>query len=139
MRAPDPASTGSGRTIPLASIELVSSAVAEVETALVEPTSVLRYARAQLAARRAAAAVLAARAQPRRGHRPQNVWQMLPRVAPELNEWADFFLATSGHAAAAQAGISQAVSRREADDMVRDARNFLDRVIVSLSRSHAAI
>ncbi len=139
MRGPDSASIESGRTIPLASIELVASAVAEVETALAEPASALRYARAQLAARRAAAAILAARAQPRRGHRPQNVWQMLPRIAPELSEWAQFFLATAGDATAVQADIPIAISRREADDMVRDARNFLDRVMVALSRSSAAV
>src|SRR5690349_20914631 len=53
----------------------------------------LRYATAHLAALRAAAAVLAARARPvpaRRG-RLTNVWVLLTMVAPELSEWAAFF------------------------------------------------
>ena len=53
-----------------------------------------RYATAHLAALRAAAAVLAIRARPATGRRNRvtNVWELLIRVAPELGEWADFFL-----------------------------------------------
>lgn len=134
MRAPD--SAVPGRAIPLASAELLTSAVNEVEAALVEPSATLRYSRAQLAARRAAAAVLAAWAQPVgvRGHRPRDVWQLLPEVAPVLNEWAQFFTATAGVRIAAEAGVPNAVSTRQADDMVRDAHLFLERVVVTLSR-----
>lgn len=134
MRAPE--NIASGRAIPLASVELLVAAVSEIETAAAEPTAALRYVRSHLVARRAAAAVLAARARPdRRGeHRPRSVWEVLPQVAPELTEWAHFFNAAAGRCAAAEAGISDAVSAREADDMVRDAHNFLDRVVVALSR-----
>ncbi len=134
MRAPEHIATG--RAIPLASVELLVAAVAEIENAAAEPTAALRYIRAHLVARRAAAAVLAARGRPdrRRGHRPRDVWELLPRIAPELTEWAQFFAAGTGKRIAAEAGLPDAVSAREADDMMRDAHNFLDRVAVSLSR-----
>jgi HEPN superfamily protein len=94
-----------------------------------------RYACAHVAALRAAAALLAARARPtvppRR--RPQkNAWVLLAEVAPELAEWASFFSAGAAKRAAAEAGSSRAVSEREADDLVRDADRFLAVVEQSL-------
>ena len=135
MRAPDCPSPG--QTVPPASAELLTSAVNEVEAALAEPSAALRYSRAQLAARRAAAAILAAWARPVgvRRHRPRDVWQLLPQVAPALTEWAQFFTATAGVRIAAETGIPNVVTTRQADDMVRDAHLFLDRVVVVLSRS----
>jgi len=85
-----------------------------------------RYACAHVAALRAAAALLAARAHPAPRRRPQkNAWVLLTEVAPELAEWARFFAAGAGKRAAAEAGSSRAVSEREADDLVRDADRFL--------------
>lgn len=92
----------------------------------------LRFAGAHLAALRAGAAVLAVRAQPahRRGA-GRSVWQLLERVAPELGEWAAFFASGSATRAAAEAGINRLVTDRAADDLVRQAHQFL-RVISSL-------
>jgi hypothetical protein len=86
-----------------------------------------RYACAHVAALRAAAALLAARAHPAPARRrPQkNAWVLLAEVAPELAEWARFFAAGAGKRAAAEAGSSRAVTEREADDLVRDADRFL--------------
>lgn len=86
-----------------------------------------RYACAHVAALRAAAALLAARARPAAGRRrPQkNAWVLLADVAPELAEWAAFFAAGAAKRAAAEAGSTRAVSEREADDLVRDADRFL--------------
>ena len=88
-----------------------------------------RYACAHVAALRAAAALLAARARPRssrRRRRPQkNAWVLLAEVAPELTEWATFFAAGAAKRAAAEAGSTRAVTEREADDLVRDADRFL--------------
>ena len=85
-----------------------------------------RYATAHLAALRAAAAVLAARTRPEGGRRrPRSAWDLLERIAPELGEWAGFFAAGAGKRAAAEAGLSSAVTEREADDLVRDAGAFL--------------
>ena len=84
-----------------------------------------RYALAHLAALRAAAAVLASRTRPqsRRG-RPVSAWRLLSDVAPELGEWAAFFAAGASKRAAAEAGLP-VVSRREADDLIRDSERFL--------------
>lgn len=84
-----------------------------------------RYSRAHLAALRGAAAVLAARARPRRRARPTSAWTLLTSVAPELAEWAEFFAATSTTRAAAEAGVVRLVTTRDADDMVRQAGQFL--------------
>lgn len=84
-----------------------------------------RYAQAQLAALRAAAAVLAARARPRRRSRPVNAWVLLAKVAPELAEWSVFFTATSATRSAAEAGVRHLVTSRDADDLVRQAGEFL--------------
>jgi SAV_6107-like HEPN len=85
-----------------------------------------RYVGAHLAALRAAAAIVAARAEPApRRKRPLSVWELLPRVEPTLSEWAAFFAAGAGKRAAAEAGLPRAVSAREADDLLRDAATFV--------------
>jgi hypothetical protein len=87
-----------------------------------------RYVAAHMAALRAAAAIVAARADPGQGKRrrgPRSVWELLPRVEPTLAEWAAFFAAGAGKRAAAEAGLSRAVSADEADDLLRDAETFL--------------
>jgi len=57
--------------------------------------------------------------------RPRSVWVVLPGVAPELAEWATFFDAGAARRAAVEAGRDDAVSTREADDLLRDAERFL--------------
>ena len=87
-----------------------------------------RYACAHVAALRAAAALLSARARPATGRsrRPQrNAWVLLADVAPEFAEWATFFAGGAAKRAAAEAGSPRAVTEREADDLVRDADRFL--------------
>lgn len=93
-----------------------------------------RYALAHLAALRAAAAVLAARtrADAQRRGRPVSAWALLTGVAPELREWAECFAAGAKTRAAAEAGIPQAVTSRQADDLLREAGTFLDLVQRSL-------
>ena len=101
--------------------ESLSEAVAATE-------ATTRYACAHVAALRAAAALLAARATPAvpARRKPQkNAWVLLAEVAPELTEWAGFFAAGAGKRAAAEAGSRRAVTEREADDLVRDADRFL--------------
>lgn len=140
MRAPE----GGGWDIPVASVELLSAAVNEIEAAVAQPRPADRYIRGHLVARRAAAAVLAARVRPHRsgpqmradaqsGSGPGNIWSLLPAVAPELREWAEFFAAGTGKRIAAEAGLTQVISAREADDLVRDAHNFLDIVVTALA------
>jgi len=93
-----------------------------------------RYPAAYLAALRGAAAVLAVRARPRPGRNGAggNVWQLLAEVAPELREWAAFFASCSATRAAAEAGIARLVGRREADDLLRQAEQFVGIVRAAL-------
>lgn len=114
--------------------ELIRLARQGLDEAAVTPQDGLRYATAHLAALRAAAAVLAVRAQPapNRRNRMTSVWALLTRVAPELEEWAAFFAASAAKRAAAEAGISRAVTAREADDLLRAAEQFTAMVEVAL-------
>jgi hypothetical protein len=102
------------------SAESLSEAVAARDVAT-------RYACAHVAALRAAAALLAARARPEAGRRraQRNAWVLLAEVVPELAEWAAFFAAGAAKRAAAEAGSTRAATEREADDLVRDADRFL--------------
>ena len=120
---------------PRASADLILSAARSLEGAAAAPTAAARYAEAYLAALRAAAAVLAARARPvadGRVRRPQNVWTLLAGVAPELGEWSQFFTLVAGKRAAAEAGMVETVTIREADDMIREAASFLDLAIAAV-------
>ena len=100
-------------------------ALADAELA---DTAAERYLGAQLAALRVAAVILAARAHAATGSGPRNVWRVLTDVAPEFAEWAGYFAATQGKRQAVAAGATALVTNREADDLVRDARAFLDAV-----------
>jgi hypothetical protein len=60
------------------------------------------------------------------------VWELLAEVSPELAEWAAFFSACSATRAAAEAGIARLVSRRDADDMLRQAEQFVGLVTASV-------
>ncbi|SRR5690606_8682281 len=133
--------TPSRRRTGHAVVDLLDHARAGLAHAAAASTPGERYAAAHLAALRAAAAVLAARARPtraaaqgRRGRSrgPRNVWVDLAGVAPELGEWAEFFAAGAGKRAAAQAGLPRAVSTREADDLLRDAGAFVGLVCTLL-------
>ncbi|WP_235926747.1 SAV_6107 family HEPN domain-containing protein [Actinokineospora pegani] len=79
-----------------------------------------------LCALRAAAAVLAVRGRPHRGRaKPTSVWTLLSSVAPEFREWAAFFASCSATRAAVQAGVSNRVGPRAADDLYRQTRQFV--------------
>lgn len=108
-------------------LRLLAAARAALREADRADTPAERFATAHLAALRAAAAVLAARARPddARVRRPTSAWVLLTSVAPELGEWAAYFAAGAEKRAAALAGLRTAVTAREADDLVRDAHTFL--------------
>jgi hypothetical protein len=108
-------------------LALVESARQGLAAAEEEATPGARYVGAHLAALRAAAAVVAARAEPpgTRRRRPQSVWELLPKVEPALREWAAFFAAGAAKRAAAEAGLPRAVSGFEADELLRDAGTFV--------------
>jgi hypothetical protein len=47
-------------------------------------------------------------------------------VAPELGEWAAFFASASAVRASIEAGITRVVTERSADDLVRQAGQFVE-------------
>lgn len=117
--------------LPATTHSYLARAAGSLSEAVAAEDAATRYASAHVAALRAAAAVLAARARPdgdhgrgrRRGQR--NAWALLADVAPELTEWARFFAAGAAKRSAAESGSSRSVTVREADDLVRDADRFL--------------
>jgi len=112
---------------PAAALALIEQARSGLAAAAAAEEAAERYAGAHLAALRGAAAVVAVRARPDRGRtRPLSVWALLASVAPELREWAAFFAAGSRTRAAVQAGVTRLVSARDADDLVRQAGEFID-------------
>ncbi|WP_305882203.1 SAV_6107 family HEPN domain-containing protein [Pseudonocardia humida] len=118
---------------PRAALSLLRQAADGLAEAHRTDDPLLRYPAAYLAALRAGAAVLAVRARPepkRRGSR--NVWHLLAEVAPEFAEWAAFFASCSDTRAAAEAGIRRLVGRREADDLLRQAEQFVTLVTGSI-------
>jgi len=120
--------------LPAATHSYLERAAESLREAITSTDVPSRYAHAHVAALRATAALLAARARPagpRRG-RQKNAWVLLAEVVPELSEWATFFAAGAQKRAAAEAGSRRAVTEREADDLVRDADRFLATVEATL-------
>lgn len=95
-----------------------------------------RYLKAELAALRVAAAVLAVRARRSIGGKPRDAWTVLAHAAPEFGEWAAFFAAVAFKCRAVRAGAFGLVSLREADDLVRDAQCFHDEAERRLGELH---
>lgn len=121
--------------LPATTHSYLARAAGSLSEAVTAQDVATRYASAHVAALRAAAALLAARARPqdRTRRRPQrNAWVLLADVAPEFAEWARFFAAGAAKRSAAEAGAVRAVTVREADDLVRDADRFLGLVEQSL-------
>ncbi|WP_327415247.1 SAV_6107 family HEPN domain-containing protein [Streptomyces sp. NBC_01233] len=91
-----------------------------------------QYAVLHLSALRAAAAVLAAMGRPERipGRRPRirSAWEMLPELAPELAEFAEYFAAAAPKRARAEAGIAEAVNAHDVADLRRVTTLFLRQV-----------
>ena len=128
--------------LPAASHSYLERAASSLREATTTSDVPLRYASAHVAALRATAALLAARATPtigpRRG-RQKNAWVLLAEVAPEFREWAAFFSAGAAKRAAAESGSRRAVTEREADDLLRDAQTFLALVETTLGLAHQPV
>jgi hypothetical protein len=115
--------------------ELLADAARDLMLAELATRPTDRYAAAHLAALRGAAAVLAARSgspdtwKPvcgaRGRRRPLSAWDQLRAAAPELTDWADYFASGADKRSAAAAGLSNAVSRDEAEIHYRAASTFL--------------
>lgn len=119
--------------------DLLEIARHDLAHAMTTTVPIERYAAAHRGALHTTAAVLAVRTRPAATRRPRSAWALLPQVAPELSEWAAFFAAGAGKRAAAEAGLTRAVSPREADDLLRDAEIFLALVETTLGLAHQPV
>ncbi len=123
---------GAAMRVTTPSADLLAAAQRGLVEATCAETAEERYVGAHLSALRSAAAVLAARAQPAKGRaRLRSVWSVLPAIAPEFTEWAEFFATSAAKRSAAEAGL-RVVTQREADDLLRDAETFHDQVCALL-------
>jgi hypothetical protein len=112
-------------------LELLDRARATLVEACVAEAAPARHGSAELAARRAAAALVAAAPARRGAGRPHDPWAVAAVLAPELAEEAAYFAAAAVRRAAVEAGRGR-VSVREADDLLRAAEGFVDRVAARL-------
>lgn len=135
-RQPVPRAPVRWTTAPPGALDLLAHARRTLAEAAEATAPNERYAAAHLAALRTTAAVLAARARPEeekpgRRRPPRSAWHLLPQVAPELTEWAGYFASGANKRARAEAGLPNAATAREADDLVRDVEVFM-RLVVRL-------
>ncbi len=136
MTLPRPSSHSGARAarsapVPIGAMTLLDRSAAGLLQACSASTAAERYVGAHLAALRSAAAVLAVRGRTGRGG-PRSVWELVPRVAPELTEWAAFFDATASRRAAIEADRGKPVTPREADDLLRESEAFQHAVEATL-------
>lgn len=114
-----------------AALDLLDAARQSLLQACQSAEASQRYQHAQLAALRAAAALVVARERrtrrAARGGRSGSVWDLLPVLAPELGEWAQFFALCAARVPGLAQGTGR-VSAREADDLLRQGETFLDLV-----------
>lgn len=112
-------------------MDLLTCAGESLAAAHLARTVAERSSGTRLAVLRAAAAVLSVRGRAASSG-PVDVWHVLPRVAPELTEWADFFATVlpeggsrPGH------GPAGPMSVREVDDLLRQGEDFV-RIVAGL-------
>jgi hypothetical protein len=111
----------------VAARELFELATVGLGVAAATPEPRLRFAQAYLASLRAGAAVVAVRSPATTPSRVTSVWNLLARRAPELAEWAAFFQAGSARRFLVIRGV-EAVTTRQADDLLRDSVCFVGHV-----------
>lgn len=107
--------------------DLLRTALIALDDAYQASTAADRYVAAHVAALRAGAALLATRAKPTRSSRIRSVWQMLPTIAPELQEWCTYFAVIGQRRVFVEIGREH-VTQRQADDLMRDAEAFTEQI-----------
>ena len=120
--------------------DLLGTARHDLATAMTTTVATERYAAAHLAALRTAAAVLAVRTRPAAppgGRAPCG--RCCRRWRPSSPSGPAFFAAGAAKRAAAEAGLTRAVTAREADDLLRDAQTFLALVETTLGLAHQPV
>lgn len=137
-------------------LDLLAAAAESLATAHWARTVHGRSAGTRLAVLRAAAAVLAVRTgpSPRGAHAggethsvapqgarggPVDVWSLLPRVAPELTEWAEFFASVLPTGPRPGSDEEGPMSVREVDDLLRQGEEFVQLVAGTLGLPQVAV
>jgi hypothetical protein len=118
-------------------LALLARADAELLAGQFAPETSDRFVHAHLAAIRAAAAVLAVRGRPGRRSAARTVWEMLTRVAPELETWAAFFAGAAALRSRVEAGRRDLVTDDRAESALAAAEDFRDAVEVVLGAATA--
>ncbi len=109
-------------------VDLIAAADAGLTDAHWAETVHARWACTRLSVLRAAAAVLAVRAAAGRARAPMTLWDVLPELAPELTEWAEFFAEAMPDPVDGRAPGGELMSVREVDDLLRQGELFVARV-----------
>lgn len=122
--------------------QLMTAAWRAIADAAASTTAEDRFDAANLAALRAAAAVLSSRAISKpdgeiNGGSARSVWVLLPHFAPELREWADFFAVNFRVRTIRRGDRSIRIGERQADDLLRDAERFTHEVRGLLMRERS--
>ncbi|HIZ99642.1 MAG TPA: hypothetical protein H9805_13840 [Candidatus Janibacter merdipullorum] len=129
-------------------VDLLAAAAESLAGAHMARTVHGRVAGTRLAVLRAAAAVLSVRGRrpadelrrprsPTAG--PVDVWSLLPRVAPELTEWAEFFATVLPAGPRPGSDGEGPMSVREADDLLRQGEEFVQLVAGLLGLPRVAV
>jgi hypothetical protein len=121
-----PRLAGQAPGVPGSALVLIAQARGVLAEASAVSDAGERFRLAHLAALRTAAAVLADRGRPATVRRRlMSVWVVIDTVAPEFGDWSRYFAAGAPARAAVEAGSRHAVNRRDADDQLRSAEEFL--------------
>jgi hypothetical protein len=127
--------TGSAAGSAAGALDLIDRSRCSLTEAYAAQGVAERYLAAQLAALRAAAALLAVPTRRRSSgpssSGPRNIWELTAAAAPDLAEWAGYFAHSTRQRADVEQGRRR-VARREADDLLRSAEAFLDLVTARL-------
>ncbi|WP_432502068.1 SAV_6107 family HEPN domain-containing protein [Kineococcus arenarius] len=128
------------RPLTTAALDLLERCETELRAAAGTSDPAQRYVHAHLSALRAGAALVAVHGRPTapRRSQPRSVWEMLPRLDPDLEQWARRFAATAPLRARVEAGRTGVVDAAAADSLLSDAVDF-HRVVeahLGLSRLH---
>ncbi|MHA7134934.1 SAV_6107 family HEPN domain-containing protein [Oerskovia turbata] len=109
-------------------VRLLARADAELVAAGLASDPAERFVHSHLGALRAAAAIVALRGKPPARSRARSVWDMLALVEPDLAAWSMYFAGGARTRAAVDAGRSDAVGPRQADEIMACAEDFRDEV-----------
>lgn len=115
--------------------QLLRRAQLELDAADETQDPQMRFLHAHMAAIRAASAVLAIDAPPRRRRRVQSVWEQLSEVGSEWERWAATFAAAAPVRAAIEAGRLTELEPRIAEAAVVSAQDLLSRAAAAVRGS----